>query len=283
MIRLAGVTYRYPRTERPALQDIDLQVSAGEFVGLIGANGSGKSSLCLALSGFIPHFYKGRLEGEIEVAGHPVRETPLGTMAGAVGLVFQNPFNQISGARFTVREEVAFGLENMGVPPPEMASRVDTALAQTGLRDQAGHSPYALSGGQQQRLAIASVVVLRPRLFVLDEPTSQLDPVGTREVYAALRALVSEGGHTVVCATHKLEWLASFADRIVLLREGKMIADDHPRRVLTRPDLRSLGIAPTRYTAAALEAQRQGFRENRGGELPVTLDQAAAFFDGNQD
>jgi energy-coupling factor transporter ATP-binding protein EcfA2 len=180
-----------------------------------------------------------------------------------------------------VREEIAFGLENLGVPRQEMRTRVEAMLTQTGLLDLAERSPYALSGGQQQRLAIAAVYVMRPELFVLDEPTSQLDPLGTQEVFAALRNLVSDGRTTVVLASHKVEWLASFADRIVLLADGKVITDDRPQTVLTRPDLQALGVAPTRYTSAARAAKQTGFAPGPGTALPVTLEQAVAYFDGH--
>ena len=167
MIHLGDVTYHYPRATTPALAGLSLDVPAGQFCAVIGANGAGKSTLCYTLAGFVPHFYRGKLTGRVEVAGIDVPAASLAALAGQVGLVFANPFNQITGARFTVREEIAFGLENMGVPLAEMGPRIDEVLRFAKLTDLAERSPFALSGGQQQRLALASVLVMRPPVIVL--------------------------------------------------------------------------------------------------------------------
>jgi energy-coupling factor transport system ATP-binding protein len=276
MISVKGLTYTYPAAPTPSLQDIDLHVPAGQFLAIIGANSAGKSTLCYALSGFIPGFFKGTVAGVINVAGHDLVQTPLAELAGEIGLVFANPFNQITGARFTVREELAFGLENLGTPREEMIPRIEEALQLTGLGELADRSPYALSGGQQQRLAIASVMVMRPKVLVLDEPTSQLDPVGTREVFETLDAL-TKTGTTVVLAEHKLEWIAVHADRIVLLDGGRIVHDGRPLVVLADPSLPLYGLAPTRYTQAArLAAARGCVPADR--PLPVTLKEAVVFF-----
>jgi energy-coupling factor transport system ATP-binding protein len=160
MIDLENVAYAYPQATEPALRGITLHVPDGQFLAVVGGNRAGKSTLSYVLSGFIPHHFKGTYRGKIEVAGMDLTQASLGEIAGVVGLVFSNPFNQISGARFTVEEEVAFGLENMGVPSSEMPGRVAKALEMTGLSEMARRSPYALSGGQQQRLALASMLVM---------------------------------------------------------------------------------------------------------------------------
>lgn len=280
MIQLNRLTYRYPNTEKPALDDVNLAIPKGNFVGIVGANGAGKTALCYALSGFIPHFFKGKLTGEVHVAGFNVVETSLGSMMSKVGLVFQNPFNQITGARYTVREEIAFGLENLGVHRSEMVSRVDQVLHKMGLAELADRSPFELSGGQQQRLAIASVIVMQPEVLILDEPTSQLDPIGTIEVFTSLRELIAEENTTIVLATHKVEWLAVFANQVVVLDKGNLIDVNTPHEVLTRQDLASLGISATRYTQAAGLARQRGIG-NVSAQLPVTLDQAVEYFGGH--
>jgi len=188
IVNLTQVTYTYPLTDKPALSKVDLQVKEGEFLAIIGPNGSGKSTLCYALAGFVPHFFKGELEGTVQVAGVETKSSTLNEWVMNVGLVFQNPFNQISGAKYSVYEEIAFGLENMGVPREEIKSRVDQALILTGIDDLADRSPYSLSGGQQQRVALTSILVMQPKVLVLDEPTSQMDPVGTREVFGVIRS-----------------------------------------------------------------------------------------------
>ena len=277
MIHLSNVTYFYPRAEIPALSDLSFQIPDGEFCAVIGANGSGKSTLCSALAGFVPHFYRGKLMGMVDVAGIDIAASSLAELAGTVGLVFSNPFNQITGARFTVRDEVAFGLENMGVPLAEMETRIDAILRFAGLTDLADHSPYALSGGQQQRLAIASVLVMRPKVIVLDEPTSQLDPIGSKEVFAVLRDLAATDEATVFLAEQKLEWVATFADRVMVLHQGKLVADGPPGEILASPTLQQFGLEPTRYTQAARAARAAGWRPGDQA-LPVTLEQAVEFF-----
>lgn len=277
VIEVRGLTYHYPRAEKAALLEIDLDVAAGEFVAVLGANGAGKSTLCYALSGLIPHFYRGAISGTVQVAGHDVLQTPLADLAGDVGLVFANPFNQITGARFTVREEIAFGLESLGVPRDEMSARIEQALERSGLQDLAQRSPYALSGGQQQRLAIASVLAMQPRVLILDEPTSQLDPSGAREVFQVLRDLVGAGDASIVLAGHKVEWVAAFADRVLVLEEGAIVAQGAPSEVLADPALAEKGIQLTRYTTLAQAAREQGLL-SATGTLPVTLEQAMAAF-----
>lgn len=277
MIRFDNVSYTYPRTDVPALAGIDLTIPEGQMCAVVGANGAGKSTFCLTLAGFMPEFYRGQLDGRLTVEGEDVVEKSIAELSGTVGLVFSNPFNQITGARFTVHDEIGFGLENMGVPKDEIEERIAAVMEMTGLTDLADRSPYGLSGGQQQRLAIASVLVMEPQVLVLDEPTSQLDPIGSREVFAVLRELVQRGETTVVLAEHKLEWIAEFADRVLVLEAGRIVADGPPADILASPDLKSWGVEPTRYTQAAAAAREQGLVPG-DRSLPVTLDQAIAFF-----
>jgi energy-coupling factor transporter ATP-binding protein EcfA2 len=278
MISLQNVTYTYPATDTPALRDISLEVPAGQFCAVVGPNGAGKSTLAYVVAGYVPHFYRGRLSGEAVVAGRRTAETPLSELAARIGLVFQNPFNQITGARFNVREEIAFGLENLAVARAEMAERVQAVMALAGIADLAERPPLSLSGGQMQRVALASVLVMRPPVLVLDEPTSQLDPVGSREVFAAIRALAATGETTVLMIEHKMEWVAEFTDRVVALVDGRVAADGPPGEVLTDGALAARGLGQTRYTLAA---RRVGGRADR--RLPVTLEEASNWFGGGRE
>lgn len=275
IVNLENVTYKYPLTEKPALQNINLRVDEGEFVALIGPNGAGKSTLCYTLAGFIPHFFKGELTGTVEVAGAESSKSSLHEWVLNVGLAFQNSFNQISGAKYTVFEEIAFGLENIGIPRDEMKVRVEEALKLTGISDLADRSPYSLSGGQQQRVALTSILVMQPRVLVLDEPTSQMDPIGTREVFGVIRRM-AEKGLTVVLAEHKVEWIANFADRVVAMHEGQILLEGKPREVLTSDILLDRGFGISRYTSVARKARAMG--SWRQEQLPVTLDEAAEGF-----
>jgi energy-coupling factor transporter ATP-binding protein EcfA2 len=276
IVNLQNVTYTYPLTDTPALESIHFQVERGEFVAVVGPNGAGKSTLCYTLSGFIPHFYKGELSGSVEVAGVETQQSTLNEWVLNVGLAFQNPFNQISGAKYTVYEEIAFGLENIGAPRNEMGERVERALALTGISDLADRSPYSLSGGQQQRVALASILVMEPKVLVLDEPTSQLDPIGTREVFGVIRAM-AERGMTVIMAEHKVEWIARFADRVIALHDGKILLEGKPGEVLTTDLLGGKGFGVSRYTSTAREAAKRGLWP-KDRNLPVTLDEAVAGF-----
>lgn len=282
-ITLDRVSYFYPQTLEPALREISLTIEAGSFNAIIGENGAGKSTLCAVLAGFIPHHFRGDLRGRVIVAGRNTKETPLADLVTRVGFVFQNPYNQLSGARLTVAEEVAFGLENLGVPRPEMQPRIDAALDMVGLRGLADRSPYDLSGGEMQRLALACILVMEPGILVLDEPTAQLDPLGTRQMFGAIRSVVAQRSCatqrrcTVVVVEQKIEWLASFADRVIALHKGTVALDGSPRQVLTSPRLAEIGVDPLRYTTAARGARAAGLWPEEY-QLPATLDQAVVGF-----
>jgi energy-coupling factor transporter ATP-binding protein EcfA2 len=275
IVNLTNVTYKYPLTDSPALQNVNLQVNEGEFVAVVGPNGAGKSTLCYTLAGFVPHFFKGELTGTVEVAGAESGKSNLHEWVLNVGLAFQNPFNQISGAKYTVFEEIAFGLENIGVPRDEMKVRVEEAMKLTGISDLADRSPYSLSGGQQQRVALTSILVMQPKVLVLDEPTSQMDPIGTREVFGVIRTMAKRG-MTVILAEHKVEWIANFADRAVAMHEGRILLDGKPRDVLTSDVLIDKGFGISRYTSVARKADTLGLWRQK--QLPVTLEEAVEGF-----
>jgi len=276
IVNLQSVTYQYPLTDEPVLKNINLQVEEGEFVAIVGPNGAGKSTLCYTLSGFIPHFFKGNLAGRVEVAGVETSASTLSEWVLNVGLAFQNPFNQISGSKFTVYEEIAFGLENIGVPREEMKRRVEAAMETTGITDLADRSPYSLSGGQQQRVALTSILVMEPKVLVLDEPTSQMDPIGTREVFQVIKEM-SARGMTVVLVEHKVEWVAEFADRVIALYEGEVLLEGTPGEVLTSPLLPERGFGISRYTSVARKAAEQGLWP-KDLRLPITLQEAVDGF-----
>jgi energy-coupling factor transporter ATP-binding protein EcfA2 len=276
VIDVRGLTYTYPGGASPALKDVNFQVEAGQLVAIIGANGAGKSTLCLALAGLIPQLFHGDMQGSVMVGGMDTRLHLPGQFAGRVGLVLQNPANQLSGMRYTVTEEVAFGLENLGVARSEMADRIEKALRQVGLADVGSRSPYTLSGGQQQRLALAAILALEPPVLLLDEPTAMLDPQGSQEVFKIVREL-ARAGTTVVIAEHHLEWIGQVADRVIALADGEVMLDGAPGDVLASPLLVPAGIGWMRYTqAASLGRARNLWAAERS--LPVTFEQAVTGF-----
>ncbi len=269
VVDVSDLNYTYPAGVTPALNGISLQVKQGEFLAIVGNNGAGKSTLCYALAGFVPHHFKGSFNGKVVVTGLDTQKVKLNDLVIRVGLVFQNPFNQISGAKYTVYEELAFGLENTGVPREQMMDRVENAMALTGITDLKDRSPYSLSGGQQQRVALASILVMEPKVLVLDEPTSQLDPVGTREVFEVIKEM-SARGMTVILVEHKVEWIAQYADRVAALHQGKILIEGTPKEVLTSPLLPERGVGISRYTLAAREARERKLWPAEL-DLPVTL------------
>ncbi|MDL5351323.1 ABC transporter ATP-binding protein [Microbacterium sp. zg-YB36] len=276
MITLSDISYAYPDAEHFALEHVDLEVAQGEIVGIVGASGAGKTTLAKIIAGFIPHVDGGELTGTVTVDGADVADLKLADAVAKVGLVIQNPFNQISGAKYTVRDEIAFGLENLGVPRAEMAQRVDAAAELLGISHLLDRSPYALSGGQQQLLAIASMVVLRTPVLVMDEPTSQLDPAGTRMVFEVLAAL-RDAGTTIVVFEHKVELLRQHCDRIAVIAHERVAAIGEPREILSDERLDQWGIEATRYAAAARAAVRRGILSAEI-DIPVSLEEAAAVF-----
>lgn len=263
VLHVSPLTYHYPDNDHPALRDITFSLNEGEVLLLAGGTESGKTTLCYALAGFAPHFFHGTLTGDVILDGRSLRGTSLGEWVQQVGLVLQNPFNQITGARATVFEEVAFGLENLGVPRAEMGERVQAILEQLDIASLAERAPSELSGGQVQRVALASILVLRPRLLVLDEPTAQLDPAATEEVFTLLHTLVEQGS-TIVLATHHLAAAATLATRALVLHKGRIVREGPAPEVLGDPRLTEWHVEPPIYAPLAA-------RLGVPAPLPVTL------------
>ena len=276
VIEIENLIYTYPVEETPALRGINLRVEAGELVVVSGENESGKSTLCAVISGLVPHYYHGKLEGLAYVCGYDVARTPRRELVRKVGMVLQNPFSQISGARFSVAEEVAFGLENLGVPRAEMHRLVENTLEQVGIGHLADRSPVNLSGGQQQLVALAGALVMRPDVLVLDEPTSQLDPQASLKVLAVVDTLIKQG-LTVLLVEHKMEWAAEYADRLVILENGVVVLDGRPEQVLADLAGRESGVRVPAVTTLGQKARSEGlWPADRA--LPVTVAQAAEGF-----
>ncbi len=270
VITVENLRYRYPHAKELALDGLDFSVEKGEFIGIIGENGAGKSTLSQALMGLVPQFYKGAYGGTVMVDGIEAGRTPVAQLCGHVGLVFQNPFNQLSGAKDNVYEEVAFGMQNLGVPAEEMKNRVEEALKLLDIWQYRDRNPFDLSGGQMQRVAIASVLVMRPDVMILDEPTSQLDPEGSDEVFKAVETLTGSG-ITILMIEQKIEKLATYCDRILLLHKGKQIAFDTPQKVFSMPDLNNYGIQAPAFTRIC-KAEGVTLAD---GTYPVTVEEAA--------
>lgn len=271
LIEVKNLKYRYPHTKKLALDSLEFEVEKGQFIGIAGENKAGKSTLCQAFAGLVPTMFRGAYGGKLLIDGKETAKTPIAELCQTVGLVFQNPFNQLSGARETVFEEVAFGLQNLGVCREEIYERVERNLKLLDIEEYRERNPFDLSGGQTQRVAIASILAMEPQVLVLDEPTSQLDPQGSEEVFRVVEKL-TESGITIIMVEHKMEKMASYCDKILLLHEGKQVAYDTPERVFSRDDLEWLGVKPPVYTQVcrALGVYRT---EGEKKLYPVTLKQ----------
>lgn len=247
ILALHNFSYAYPThspTAQPVwvLDGVDLTVQAGEFVAIMGPTGVGKTTLCLALNGIVPHSTGGTIGGEVWINGRNSRHHPVAELAQTVGLVFQEPETQLFN--MTVEAELAFGLETLGLPPAEMAQRIDWALGLVGMGDFRHRSPFELSGGQKQRVAIAAILAMKPPVLVLDEPTANLDPIGKREVFAAVETLRQQEGMTIIMVSHESEQIAAFADRVVVLDKGKVAVDAPAATIFTPPTrLRQIGLS----------------------------------------
>ena len=273
-IKVENLKYRYPNTTKLALDGLDFEIEKGSFIGIIGENGAGKSTLCQAFNGLVPGFFKGAYGGKVLIGDTEVAKTTVSKLCQKVGLVFQNPFNQLSGAKETVFEEIAFGLQNFGVPKEEMISRVNEVMELLDIADYRDRNPFDLSGGQMQRVALAGILAMKPEVFVLDEPTSQLDPAGSEEVFAAVDKL-AKSGITIIMVEQKLEKLAEYCDRILLLHQGKQIAFDSPEQIFSREDLQSYGVNPPAYTRIC---QAFGVKKDNGC-YPASLKDALVLKD----
>lgn len=276
IISIEDLSFQYALTDRPALDKVNLEIQPGEYVAIMGACGAGKTSLALSINGILPHMLMGGMTGKVTIDGQDTSATTVRELARTVGMVFDNPEFQLS--QVTAREEIALGLENLGVPRPEMLRRIAEVLGIVGLTGFDERSPMAMSGGQQQRLAIAAALAMYPKVLVLDEPTSNLDPIGKEEVFAVAAQLNKEKGMTIVIVEHEVEVMATYADRIVVMHEGKIVMNDKPQAVLSQVEaLEKVGTRPPQVTELAFELGRRGHSLS---EYPVTLDQAAQLLTG---
>ncbi len=238
MIRFHEVSFTYSDSSGPTLSRLNIEIPEGELCVVVGETGSGKSTLLRAINGLIPHFSGGVLAGTVTVGGRTTRDNRPRDLADVVGYVGQNPLT--SFVTETVEDELAYTMENLGVPPETMRRRVEDTLDLLGLAELRGRSLRSLSGGQQQRVAIGAVLTASPRVLVLDEPTSALDPAAAEEVLATLARLVHDLGLTVVIAEHRLERVVPFADRMLLVRgNGTPLCDASPAIIM-----RSSPVAP---------------------------------------
>jgi energy-coupling factor transport system ATP-binding protein len=272
LITIRDLSYQYPIAEEEALKAVNLTFEEGKFHAIIGANGAGKTTLCNVIRGFIPHFFKGDLRGKVRFQEKEIRDWDLGELATQIGYVFQNPYTQLSGVKETVWEEIAFGLENLGVEPKQIKDRVEQMLQTFSISSLRDKKPFELSGGEKQRVALASITAMDPPIMVIDEPTSQLDPQGTESIFDIISWL-KEQGKTIILVEHKIERIAEHADYVIVMHKGTVVKQGPTVEVLTDEQLLSVGAPLPQHALFGLAMREQNMDL---GQLPITEQQTIA-------
>jgi energy-coupling factor transporter ATPase len=270
VIETKDVTYTYPGATKPSIENVSISINKGDFVILTGPSGCGKTTLCRCFNGLVPHFYNGKLEGTIMVADLNVADHKIYKLARHVGLVFQNPENQLFA--LSVEKDVAFGLENFAMPRDEMRKRVDWALQIAGISELSERPPHELSGGQQQRVAIASVLAMQPDIIILDEPTSFLDPLGAEKIFEVLNELNEKLGITIILVEHRLDLAAKYATHVIVMDNGTIALTGTPKEIFTSEKARLIGIGIPKATKLYQHLKQNGLELKA---VPVTPEEAA--------
>jgi cobalt import ATP-binding protein cbiO 1 len=267
--KLEDISYKYPLTEENILKNITIGIEKGEFWAVIGKNGSGKTTLCNVLRRFAPDFYKGELTGRIILENKELKDYTVKEIVQKIGFVFQNPFTQISGVKETVFEEIAFGLENLGLEANYIKNKVEETLELLHIKELRHKNPYELSGGQGQKVALASIIAREPEILIIDEPTSQLDPQGTEEIFKIINML-AEKGKTIILVEHKIELIGEYAEKVIVLDEGEIILKGDTKDVLKNKLLLEKEIGMPQYAMLAYELSENMPDKIKFEEIPIT-------------
>jgi energy-coupling factor transporter ATP-binding protein EcfA2 len=268
-IEIRDLWYKYPTAKGFVLKGINLSVEAGEFLGILGPTGAGKTTLCMCLNGLIPHYAQGEMRGEVRVMGEDTRAKTIAELSRHVGIVFQDPDSQLITS--SVEDEIAFGLRSRGFGEEEIGEIVDECLLRLGISHLRGRVPQTCSGGEKQKIAIAAAIAGRPDIIVFDEATSDLDPISVRDIFG-LAAGLHSAGRTIIFVTHEVELLAKYATRIAVLADGGIQLEGDPRSVFSRRELFDrLGLRLPQVAQLALKLEEEGI-PLKG--LPLTVQEA---------
>ncbi|MFX1567259.1 MAG: energy-coupling factor ABC transporter ATP-binding protein [Promethearchaeota archaeon] len=242
LVRFESFYYRYKGNEEYSLNNINLRIkeNSSKFILLAGETGSGKTSLIRCMNGLIPQFYAGFYRGKVEIRGKNTTETSIADLSTEVGIVFQNPENQLIS--MNVEHEIAFGLENLGVPTKEISNRIKEVTSLTEIEHILDKAPFDLSGGEQQRVAIASILVLEPKVLILDEPTALLDPYMAKKIINLLQEIKQEKDITILISEHRLDLILPFIEQIILMKNGFILEHDSREKVINGENFQKLHL-----------------------------------------
>lgn len=272
LIEFADFSFKYLGAESLALRKITTNIEDGEYVVITGPSGCGKTTLCRTINGLVPHFHRGYIAGNVIVDGENTREATVAGLASTIGLVFQNPANQL--VTLNVERELAFGPENLGVKPSEVRRRVEEIIDLLNLEYLREKHPHEMSGGEQQRVAMGATLALKPKVLVADEPTSNLDPISAELILGIIADLNKNSGMTVVLVEHRLDLVSKDASRIILMDKGSIVADGPPREVLTMDICEDIGVGVPKATQIYKRLLSRGIQMPH---VPLTGEELAAF------
>ena len=273
LIRFNNFSFRYKGNEEYALDKINLEIKENSFILLAGETGSGKTSLIRCLNGLIPQFYAGYYKGSVEIDGKNTITTPISDLSTVVGIVFQNPENQL--VAMNVEHEIAFGMENLGIHPNEIGKRIKEVVKITEIEDLLERAPFEISGGEMQRVAIASVLVLDPKILILDEPTANLDPFFANKIIRMLKKIQEKKNISIIISEHRMDLLVPLVDNIILMENGKLIAYDDKDVIMNSDLFQKLNINKPKIYSLFSRLEKNHLQFDK---IPISLEDALNLF-----
>ena len=273
LIEFHNFYFRYKRNKEYQLNEINLKIDENKFILLAGPTGSGKTTLIRCMNGLIPQFYPGFYRGYVKVLGKDTAEAPIADLSTEVGIVFQNPENQLIS--MNVEHEIAFGMENLGIPREEMEKRIKEVIKITEIEHLLDKAPFELSGGEQQRVAIASILVLEPKILVLDEPTALLDPSMADKIIKLLKKIQTEKNMTIIISEHRMDLVVPYANEIILLDNAKILEHGKRDEVLNGENFQRLNINKPVIYSVFIKLKSEKLYKDR---VPTSIDEAIMYF-----
>jgi len=273
LIEFHNFYFRYKRNKEYQLNEINLKIDENKFILLAGPTGSGKTTLIRCMNGLIPQFYPGFYRGYVKVLGKDTAEAPIADLSTEVGIVFQNPENQLIS--MSVEHEIAFGMENLGIPREEMEKRIKEVIKITEIEHLLDKAPFELSGGEQQRVAIASILVLEPKILVLDEPTALLDPNMADKIIKLLKKIQTEKNMTIIISEHRMDLVVPYANEIILLDNAKILEHEKRDEVLNGENFQRLNINKPVIYSVFTKLKSENLYKDR---VPASIDEAIMYF-----